>query len=177
MNRKDEQREIYESYLPYILTIVRRFGIHDHDEADVIQEIFIEVFVSIAKYDKRKGEFKWWLKSIAIHKILKIQRNQKQINQTLLYNTEKVDSSSSSETQDKDLILLDVDLLLELIRNLPDGYRTVFNMYILDNYSHKEIGEKLGISEASSRSQLTRAKQLLRTKLYSINKRNRYEII
>ncbi|MEM1121508.1 MAG: sigma-70 family RNA polymerase sigma factor [Bacteroidota bacterium] len=170
------QRAMYESYLPYVLTIVRRFGILYQDEADVIQEIFIEVFSSIDKYYSARGAFKFWLKSIAIHKILKIQRKQKSSKQTLLFDTEKIEHVASDNVVE---LIKNVDhkLLVQLIQDLPEGYRTVFNLFVIDGFSHKEISAQLGIDAATSRSQLTRAKQLLRKKLSATKKGNRYGLI
>lgn len=169
----DAQRELYELFLPYVLTIVRRFGILNQDEADVIQEIFIEIFVNIKKYDIQKGEFKFWLKSIAIHKVLNIQRKQKRTKQTLLFDSEKIENVETEDIVEK-IIHLDNELLVQLIQTLPEGYRTVFNLYVVDNFSHKEISQQLGIDVATSRSQLSRAKQFLRKKLLTIQKGNRY---
>ena len=174
--KPDAQRELYELYLPYVLTLVRRFGILDQDVADVIQEIFIEVFVNINKYDIQKGDFKFWLKSIAIHKILNIQRKQKRRRHTLFLDSEKLENV---ETEDIVEIAnhLDNELLIQLIQTLPDGYRTIFNLYVVDGFSHKEISEQLEIDVVTSRSQLSRAKQLLRKKIVAIQKRNRYGLI
>ena len=170
------QKELYETYLPYVLTIVNRFGILHQDVADVIQEIFIEIFFSIRKYKVQKGEFKYWLKSIAIHKILKIQRKQKRFKETFIYETEKI-AIAKTEDVEEEVDFLDKELPVQLIRTLPDGYRTVLNLYMVDGFSHKEISKHLGINEATSRSQLTRAKKLLRKKLLGITKENRYGLI
>ncbi len=172
----DAERELYELYLPYVLTIVRRFGILTQDEPDVIQEIFIEVFLNINKYNVQKGAFKFWLKSIAIHKILNVQRKQKRVKQTLFFDSEKVDSVET-EAMLQGLIHLDNEIVIKLIQTLPEGYRTVFNLYVVDEYSHKEISEQLGIDVVTSRSQLSRAKQLLRKKLLALQKGNRYGLI
>lgn len=175
-NHPDAQRALYELYMPYVLAMVRRFGILNQDVEDVIQEIFIEVFVNINKYDAQKGDFKFWLKSIVIHKILKVQRKQKRIKNMLFFDSEKVDRV---ETEDigQALLHLDNELLMKLIETLPVGYRTVFNLYVIDDFSHKEISEQLGIDVVTSRSQLSRAKQLLRKKLLGIQKGNRYGLI
>lgn len=172
----EAQRLLYELYLPYVLIIVRRFGILDQDAPDVIQEIFIEVFVKINSFDVKKGEFKYWLKSIAIHKILNTQRKQKRLKHTLLFDSDKVDRLETDGIVQQ-LSHLNTEVLIQLVQSLPDGYRTVFNLYVIDNFSHQEISEQLGIDEVSSRSQLSRAKRLLRKKLSVIQKGNRYGLI
>jgi len=173
---KVSQGELYTLYLPYVLTMVRRFGIKNNDEADVIQEIFIEIFVAIETFDRQKGEFKYWLKSIALHKILNIQRKQKRTKQTLLIDSTLLDRIESTNIF-QSLIHLDENVLLELVHSLPNGYRTVFNLFVIDGFSHKEISEKLGIDVVTSRSQLSRAKSLLQKKILTLQNRNRYGLI
>jgi RNA polymerase sigma-70 factor (ECF subfamily) len=153
--------------------IVRRFGILEQDLADVIQEIFIEVFVNIGRYNAKKGAFKFWLKSIVINKTMNIQRKQKRAQQTIVLDSEKIEKENISTEFNH----LDNDLLIQLIKTLPDGYRNVFNLYVIEDLSHQEISEQLGIDVVTSRSQLSRAKQLLRKKLLAIQKRNRYGLV
>jgi len=167
------QRQLYELYLPYVLTIARRFGILEQDMADIIQEIFIEIFVNINRYNPQKGAFKYWLKSIAVNKILNTQRKQKRAAQTIIIDSERV----AKEDILIELETMDNELVIQLIKALPEGYRNVFNLYVVDDLSHQEIANKLDIGVATSRSQLSRAKQLLRKRLSDIQKRNRYGLI
>ncbi|MEL6253140.1 MAG: sigma-70 family RNA polymerase sigma factor [Bacteroidota bacterium] len=160
---RESQRKLYDSYLPFILSIVRRFGFHDSDIADVIQEIFIEVFINLKKYDAKKGALKYWIKSLAIHKILNTIRKNKR--KTLIQYGEPIQEPGIRPIA---LEELDAEYLIDCIATLPDGYRTVFNLYAVDGYSHQEIGQMLGIGANSSRSQLSRAKQLLKKKLYKL---------
>jgi len=166
------QKQLYESYLPYVLTIARRFGISDQEMADVIQDIFIEIFSSIDKYNSDKGAFKYWLKSVAIHKVMNVQRKQGRKREITVEHLEETLAGKNASTSN-----LDNEFLIQLIRELPDGYRRVFNLFVVDGFSHQEIGEKLGIDAGSSRSQLSRAKQLLRQKLLAIQKGNKYGLI
>jgi len=165
-------RLLYESFLPYVLTINRRFGMLEKNIPDVVQEIFIEVFKNIKRFDSRKGAFKYWLKSIVIHNILNFQRaakKHKEVELTALNETTPIENL--------ELDSVDKDFLLGLISELPEGYRTVFNLYIIDGFSHKEIGNQLGIDPVSSRSQLSRAKQLLKKKILTIQKGNQYGLV
>lgn len=173
--KKEEEaafKMLYESFLPYVLTIIRRFGILDKSIPDMVQDIFIEVFKSIKKYDSQRGEFKYWLKSIVIHKILNFQRiekKHKKVELTMLNEVPAVELTN--------LESIDKEFLLRLISELPEGYRTVFNLYIIDGFSHKEISHQLGIDPVSSRSQLSRAKQLLKKRISTIQKENLYGLI
>ncbi|MEM6768367.1 MAG: sigma-70 family RNA polymerase sigma factor [Bacteroidota bacterium] len=156
------QKVLYAHFLGYLYGICRRFSIKEQEIKDLMQEIYIEIFSSLSKFDPDKGDIKYWIKSIAIHKILNYQRKK---------GLEWVDRASLPEStsylpsvNEK----YDAEYLLQLISFLPDGYRTVFNLSVVDGYSHKEIGQLLNISESSSRSQLSRAKKLLQEKLLSM---------
>lgn len=163
---------LYDSYLPYVLTIIRRFGVIDQNIPDVIQDIFVEVFHNIKKYDFKKGAFKYWLKSIVINKVLNYLRRVKKKKEA-----ESSFINESSTTVNLNLNSIDKEFLHRLIRELPDGYRAVFNLYIIDGYSHKEISQQLGIDPGSSRSQLSRAKRLLKNKILTIQKANPYGLV
>ncbi len=155
------QQRLYKLYLPYVFSLVRRFGVAEHDTKDVIQEVFIEIFVSLPRYRVKKGALKPWIKTVAIRKIVKFQRSRKAW-QMLDFQEEVTPASDQSYA-------LPVDLengpTLALIRQLPDGFREVFNLKVIDGYSHQEIAEMLSISPGTSRSQLSRAKAILRDKI------------
>ena len=163
----DAQRQLYEHFLPYVAGICRRFNIHSSDLKDVIQDVFIEVFVSIKNYDAQRGALKYYIKQIAVHKILNRLRKRK------LRTAPIEDLPPNREPAARiDLRTLNTEYLVELIAALPDGYRTVFNLYVIDGYSHNEIADLLRISASASRSQLSRARQLLQHQIEAIR---RYE--
>lgn len=169
---RESQRKLYDSYLPYILTIVRRFGFQDSDIADIIQEIFIEIFIHIKKFDPKKGELKYWIKALAINKVLNTLRKSKK-EKIIDSGSQVIDIGHSPVALDN----LEAEYLIDCIASLPEGYRTVFNLFVVDGYSHREIGEMQGIGAASSRSQLTRAKQLLKKKLTQLNQEIQHGIL
>jgi len=152
-------KEIYEQCLPYILTIVRRYGYASHQEPDIIQEIFIALFSNLNKYDADKGDFKPWMRSITVYTILKDLRKKK------LRFTESLDTIVNTVYDRLDLAHQDTEYIINEIAKLSPGYRTVFNLYAIDGYSHKEIGDLLSISVQTSKSQLSRARSILRKKL------------
>jgi len=158
-NDPTARQEIYEAYLGYVLTIIRRYGISASEEVDVVQDIFIEIFVSLPKYDPSKGELKPWLRAVAVHQILKRIKNSKRLQVAAI--------SQETEVEDTQLQLhqYDTAYILHEISQLSKGYQTVFNMYEIDGYSHKEIASKLKITVQTSKSQLSRAKNILRKKL------------
>ena len=158
-NDKGARQQIYESYLGYVLTIIRRYGISSSDEVDMVQDIFIEIFVSIYRYDSNKGEFKPWLRAVSVNQILKRIKKSKRL--------EIVGLNQDNDVKETSLQLgeYDTEYIVREIAQLSKGYRTVFNMYEIDGYSHKEIANKLSITVQTSKSQLSRAKSILRDKL------------
>ena len=155
---REAQARLYRAYLPYVLTVVRRYGFPAGDEPDCVQEIFIEVFCALSAFDPARGSFKPWLRTLAVRKLLKIRRARR-IEWTALS-----DLPPGAEAT-LDYSAFDTAYLLRAIAQLPPGYCLVFNLFEVDGYSHAEIAESLGISEASSRSQLSRAKHQLRALL------------
>lgn len=158
--RAEAQRQLYEHYLPYVLTVIRRFGVESAEQPDLVQDIFVAVFQGLGKFDPQKGDLHHWLRGLAVHKTIAHQR----IAQRLKTETLAPGLEASASTT-IDLSHFDTEYLLELIGQLPVGARTVFNLYAIDGYSHQEIANMLNISEVGARSQLSRAKKLLRDAL------------
>ena len=128
---------------------------------DILQETFIRIFKSFKTYDPEKGALSTWMRRIAVNCALK----------SLKKKSLEVSNLSVLDYEEKYSVAPDVisklshDDLLNLVQNLPDGYRQVFNLSVIEGYSHKEIAVMLGIAAVSSRSNLSRAKQLLRKKI------------
>lgn len=163
------QRTLYENYLPYVYTIVRRFGVPERDQADLVQEIFVAVFSGLQRFDPQKGDFKDWLQSISVHKASNVMRRNRR---SKVIPLQKITARGSSALNG--LENLKAEDLINLIADLPEGYRDVFNLYVIDGYSHREIAKKLKIRASSSRSQLARAKDLLRQRLKQLQQDQAY---
>ncbi len=129
------------------------------DAEDTLQDSFLIIFKKINKY-KNKGSFEGWMKRIVINEA--IQKYRK--NGPLRIVKEEVIEDSDEEVI-VDESSLNVDFLLSIIQQLPGRYRLVFNLYVLDNFSHKEIAKLLEISEGTSKSNLSRARKLLQQKI------------
>lgn len=129
-----------------------------HEAQDVLQESFIRIFKNIntSKFDSI-GQLEAWMVRITVNEALRWIKKQQKFRTTDIDTAHFVTVSSSESTQ--------ADDLLRLIRQLPQGYRLVFNLYSIEGYSHKEIGELLNISESTSRSQLSRARTILKNAL------------
>ena len=153
-NRK-AQKELFERYCDQMFVLCLRY-VNDHQEAkDLLQDSFITVFEKINSYQE-KGSFEGWMKRIFINNCLMYCRKKKK-NQTFSI-IEDINVIQEENDWKSPIPLQD---LLRLIQSLPEGYRNVFNLYVLDNYKHPEIAEILGISENTSKSQLSRARKLL----------------
>ncbi len=124
-----------------------------------MQDSFITIFNKIDQY-KSKGSFEGWLKRITINTALQKYREKSPLQVVKEYEDEQEEPDIDLENT-----TISVDVLLKFIQELPDRYRLVFNLYVLDNFSHKEISKMLEISEGTSKSNLSRARKILKDKL------------
>ena len=154
------QRELYEKYSRKMLAVCLRYVNDPETARDLMQDGFIKVFTSINTYTG-SGAFEGWLRKIFVNCALEyLRRNDVLRESTDLDNTAELVQPNSNAISD-----LSAAELMQLVHDLPAGFRTVFNMFAIEGYSHKEISEALGITESTSRSQYTRAKQLLQKKI------------
>lgn len=162
---KADQYHLYAKYSKKMFGICMRYAASFEEAQDVLQEGFIKVFQNLKSF-KGKGSLEGWIRKIMINTA--IEKYRERIYHLPLddvYDDEA--TKSHNEAQD----ILHVKDLLAFVQKLPSQYRLVFNLYALEGYSHKEIGEALNISESTSRSNLTRARLLLKEKL---NKESAY---
>jgi RNA polymerase sigma-70 factor (ECF subfamily) len=154
-NHPVAQRELYNRYSPKMLAVCYRFAHSREDAEDMLQEGFIKVFSQMHTF-QNKGAFEGWIRRIIVHTCINVLKRNKKFN-------EAVDLEYAVEAQVRDNIpsILQAKQVVECIRMLPTGYRTVLNLYAIEGYSHREIGDMLDIGESTSRSQYTRAKALL----------------
>jgi RNA polymerase sigma factor (sigma-70 family) len=157
--QRQAQRELYERYAGMMLAVCCRY-IADRDEAeDVMIGAFMKVFSKIDQF-KHEGSFEGWIRRITVNESLTyIRRNKHMYLQVDIENANREPDYSVLDNH------LHAEDLMKLIEQLPTGYRTVFNMYAIEGFSHKEIAEKLEISENTSKSQLSRARALLQKHL------------
>lgn len=149
------QEELYNRFSPRMYGVCLRYAGNAEEAEDILQEGFIKVYKKLGSF-RSEGSFEGWIRRIFVNTAIEHFRRKKY----LLPVTEKEESTMEGNY----LSVLD-DLaerdILELVRQLSPGYRTVFNMYVVEGYTHKEIGEIMGISEGTSKSQLSRAKVIL----------------
>lgn len=153
---------IYRKHVRYLSALCSRYITEDEDIKDVLQESFIKIFTSLDSFKYRgEGSLKAWMTKITLNETLKFVRNNSRLP---IDSTDDKDMNitdgDSMETED-----IPTDVLYQFIRELPDGYRTVFNLYVIDDKGHKEIAQLLGIKENTSASQLHKAKSMLAQKI------------
>ena len=167
-HRPEAERELFSHFAPKVLTICRRYASNDAEAQDFLQECFLCVFEKLQQYNPKKGEFAGWLYRVCTNNVLQILRKRKKELQ-LVYLDQLPDTAQINET---DFDFLHPELVIHAIQQLPDGYREVLNLFLFEQWSHREIAEQLNISESTSRSQLTRAKKLLKTVLQKLMPNN-----
>ncbi|RNC67041.1 RNA polymerase sigma factor [Proteiniphilum sp. X52] len=152
-------KEFYNTYSGYLTTVCSRYISNREDVKDVLQESFIKAFKAVKQFEyKGEGSLKAWTTRIVINEALKhLKKNQK----LKVTNMPDRDLPDMADEQEPDFEEIPTSVILEMIRTLPTGYRTVFNLYVFEQKSHKEIASILGIAENSSASQLHRAKSIL----------------
>lgn len=150
---RSAQKALYELFSAKMYFVCLRYARHDLEAQDMLQDGFIKVFDNISKF-KHNGSFEGWIRRIMVNTSLNYCRKASFKNEQIGiedYQDKVVDSKAVSNMSEKEL--------LKLIQTLPDGYRMVFNLYVIEGYSHKEIGEMLKTTESTSRSQLAKARK------------------
>lgn len=161
---RQAQRILYETYAQWLLGVCLRYS-GDRDTAqDLLQDGFVQILTHIDQFKWRgEGSLKAWLYKVQQNVILMYLRQNEQYRSTLSLddNQETIESVPEPEKVDD----IPHRVLMEMITALPTGYRTVFNLYVIDGHSHKEIAGMLGIAEKSSASQLVHARRILANKI------------
>ncbi len=151
------QSQVYQLYAGKLFALSLKYSKNYQEAQDNLQDGFITIFKKIDQYQS-KGSFEGWLKRIVINTALQKYREKNVLNLV----TEEIPENVMVDVDEDDVSL---DFLLDLIQQLPNRYRLVFNLYVLDGYSHKEVAEILKISEGTSKSNLSRARMILKNKL------------
>ncbi|MCD6544508.1 MAG: RNA polymerase sigma factor [Flavobacteriaceae bacterium] len=153
------QSEIYQLFAGKLFALCLKYSKTHQEAEDNLQEAFITIFNKMDQY-KFKGSFEGWMKRIVINTALQTYRKKNVLSLVEENFPEEVEVEVN---EDK----ISLDFLMKIIRELPDRYRMVFNLYVLDGYSHKDISGMLGIVEGTSKSNLSRARLILKEKVES----------
>ena len=160
---KIAMKSFYDDNIGYLTTVCSRYIRNKDDIKDVLQESFIKIFKSIHKFEfKGTGSLRAWSVRIIINEALKHIKENDKIKITTLPSWDLPDIA---ENQDPDFEDIPTSVILEMIQSLPVGYRTVFNLYVFENKSHKEIAEELNITTKGVEFHITKALSVLRVNL------------
>lgn len=156
-NDRKAQNEIYLLFAGKLYSICLKYSKNKQEAQDNFQDGFITIFNKIGQFNF-EGSFEGWLKRVMVNTVLLKYRNKTVLNIV----TEEIPDEVIVDIDEDDISL---DFLLNLIQELPDRYRMVFNLYVLDGYSHKEISDMMQIAEGTSKSNLARARAILKQKI------------
>ncbi|HRS53934.1 MAG TPA: sigma-70 family RNA polymerase sigma factor [Bacteroidales bacterium] len=164
------QELLYRRYASKMFGVCMRYAANKMEAEDILQEGFIKIFTNLSKY-RGEGSFEGWIRRTMVNTAI----NHYYKNIKFLQDID-IDEVDIVNFFDQDAISnLSEAELLKLIQELPEGYRMVFNLYVIEGYSHKEIAEQLGITENTSKSQLSRARAALQNKIRKLYNINFYE--
>ena len=149
------QEELYRRFSPRMYAVCLRYAGNAEEAEDILQEGFIKIFKKLSSF-RSEGSFEGWIRRIFVNTAIEHFRRKKYLQPV----TEKEETSIEGKYVSVLDNLAEQDIL-GLVQQLSPGYRTVFNMYVVEGYTHKEIADMLGISEGTSKSQLSRAKVIL----------------
>jgi RNA polymerase sigma factor (sigma-70 family) len=155
------QKQLYDQFSPKMYAVCLRYMGNADDAQDILQEGFIKVYKNIERF-RGDGSFEGWIRRIFVNTAIE-QIRKKKMDVSLTEKEETIEFKTVSaidSISEKDL--------LKIVSGLSPGYRSVFNMYVVEGFSHKEIGELLGISEGTSKSQLARARMILQERINRI---------
>lgn len=155
------QKQLYEAFAPSMMGVCYRYTKSVEDAEDVLQEGFIKMFNNLEKY-RKEGEFGAWLRRIMVNSCINYLKKNSKYNIELAFSNRELALVSSITAEDNLESNLSTKELVMLVRQLPIGYQTIFNLHAIEGYSHVEIGHALGISDATSRTQFFKARNLLK---------------
>ncbi|WP_034060089.1 RNA polymerase sigma factor [Lacinutrix jangbogonensis] len=158
INDTKAQGELYKLFSSKLFSVCLKYSRNYAEAEDNLQDAFVTIFKKIEQY-KNKGSFEGWLKRITINTALQCYRTQGVFD---IVNDHLIEDEAITIDDEDDI---SIEYLLQIIQELSDRYRLVFNLYVMDGYSHKDIAEMLKITTGTSKSNLARARQILKDKI------------
>lgn len=159
----DAQNELYRRYAPKLWGVCLRFAKNQMSAEDILQEGFIRIFTYLDRFEN-KGSFEGWMRRTMVNTAINYYKKNLSSAKEAEYHEYMGGKSNNADA----ISSLSHQELLSLIQKLPNGYRTIFNLYIIEGYSHRDIAERLNISENTSKSQLSRARAFLKNQIVKI---------
>lgn len=157
-NERAAQEKLYRLFYPKMMALVRRYIDHDEQAEEVLNNGYLRAFQKIKQYNFQ-GSFEGWIRKIVFHAVADyVKQNAKYSNQILLVEKDELVHKDHADK-------MYYDQLVRLVQALPDATRTVFNMYVMEGFTHKEIGNIVGISEGTSKWHLSEGRRILKEKI------------
>ncbi|RZJ31940.1 MAG: RNA polymerase sigma factor [Flavobacterium sp.] len=156
-NNRHAQQKIYSRFASKMLSVCRQYVKDVHHAEDLMITAFMKVFTNL-KHFENKGSFEGWIRRIMVNECISFLRAQKKVN----FMEDEYFVEESGNNIETDLTVNDIQLLID---GLPDGYKMIFNLYVIEGYKHREIADMLGINEGTSKSQLSHAKRILQEQI------------
>jgi len=164
--KRRAQNQLYQKYAAGMLGVCLRYSKNIAEAEDILQEGFIKVFKNVRKF-RNQGSFEGWIRRIMVNSAIT------HFNKNKIYfeeiDEDQMEFPDATETHEA-FTPVNQEVLLNLIQNMPEGYKMVLNLYVFEGYTHKEISEILNVSENTSKSQLSKARKYLKNKLEELNK-------
>lgn len=161
------QKALYEQYKVPLFRVCLRYAKDRPEAEDMLQDGFVKIFSDLHQY-KGEGALGGWLRRVVVNIALQHIRKHKKFENTV----DLEQATELPQTQEVATANLNAEALTKMIQKLPAGYRTVFNLYVVEGYSHQEIADLLGVNVNTSKSQLSKAKATLRTMITAVEKIN-----
>ncbi len=159
-NNRFAQKQLYEKYSKKMFGVCLRYAKCTQDAEDILADSFVQVFMKLSSY-KGDGSFEGWIRRVVVNTSITAYRSNLKFN----LNDSISEIYNLSNDDDSAIDLINVQQIKDIIQTMPDGYRMIFNLYAIEGYNHREIAEMLGLNEGTSKSQYSKAKKWLQTKL------------
>ena len=159
-NNRKAQEALYRQFYHFAMTIALRYARDEHDAADIMSHAFVKVFKSIRTFDSSKGSLHAWIKRIVVNEGLDHIKSRERFSQHV-----EIETAAEPEIANAALEQMGAEEIMTLIKKLPPATHAVFIMYAVEGYNHREIGERLNISEGTSKWHLSEARKTLQTQL------------
>lgn len=167
LNNRESQKKIYSSYYGYAMSICCRYTNKHEDAVEILNDGFLKVFKGLTQfkptYEDIINSFKGWLAKIIVYTAIDYNRKYYKRHDVIALDTTVIDMPASYENA---LDKISHDEIIRAVQHLPPAYRTVFNLYVIEGFSHEEIADALGISVGTSKSNLFKAKRNLKKILF-----------
>ena len=165
------RRELYDRYAGRLLTICLRYAGDRATAEDLLHDAFLKIFGAFGRFSYRgPGSLRAWIERVTVNVALEWLRQTKRLDTVALDEGRSL--SDAAEPDGEAVAAIPRDVLMSFVAELPDGYRTIFNLYCIEEYSHRDIAQMLGINEKSSSSQLFRARALLSRRIRAYLEKN-----